>query len=142
DDHVGAFRTQLLRHLSSSLSRIGEGDGARIYGELNGVGPHYAEKAEPDAATLQQHVAANQSRPGQFLEAGKPRVVAIEMRIGRENRRQTPGPVRRRHCLGESIWAAIELVIADRYRIFTRHRQALEFRPGLLDRRTKGCTDA
>src|SRR6516225_8082938 len=82
DDHVGAFRTQLLRHLPSGLDLIGEGDRAGVDRELNGVGSHYAEETEPDAAALQQHMAADQFRLRKFLELGKPCIVAIEMSVG------------------------------------------------------------
>jgi len=99
DDHVSAFHTQLPRHLPSSLDRIGEGDSAGIDRELNGVGSHHAEQTEPDAAALQQHMATNQLRLCQFLELGEPCIVAIEMSVGSENRRNVAGLFGRRDGL-------------------------------------------
>ena len=121
DDHVGTFRAQLLRHLPSGLDRIGEGDRAGIDRELNGVGSHHAEQTEPDAAALQQHMAADQFRLGKFLELGKPGIVAIEMSVGSENRRKVTGLLGRRDSLGESLGAGIELMIAECRRIISGH---------------------
>ena len=121
DDHVGTFRAQLPRYLASGLDGIGEGDRAGVDRELNGVGSHHAEQTEPDAATLQQHMAADQLRLCKFLELGKPWIVAIEMSVGSENRRNVAGLLGRRDGLCESLGAGVELMIAECRRIISGH---------------------
>ena len=121
DDHVGTFRAQLLRHLPSGLDRIGEGDRAGIDRELNGVGSHHAEQSDPVAAALQQHMAADQFRLRKFLELGKTWIVAIEMSVGGENRRNVTGLIGRCDGLCESLGAGVELMIAECRRIISGH---------------------
>src|SRR4029077_9784966 len=121
DDNIGTFRTQLLSSLPSGLDRIGEGDRAGIDRELNGVGPHHAEQTKPDAAALQQHMALDQFSLRKFLELGKPWMVAIEMSVGSENRRNVTGLLGRRDRLCKSLRAGIELMIAECRRIISGH---------------------
>ena len=121
DDHVGTFRAQLLRHLPSGLDRIGEGDRAGIDRELNGVASHHAEQTEPDPTTLQQHMAADQFRLCKLLELGKTWIVAIEISVGSENRRNMTSLLGRRDGLCESLGAGVELMIAECRRIISGH---------------------
>ena len=55
------------------------------------------------------------------LELGKPCIVAIEMSVGSENRRNMAGLLRRRDGLCESLGAGVELMIAECRRIISGH---------------------
>ena len=142
DDHVRAFGAQARHHVPSRRDPIGEGEGARIDRPRDGVGPHHAEQAEPDASALEHHVAANRSGPAQRFHAVKSGVGRIEVRVRGENRGHAAGVPGRGDRVGEGGGPEIEIMIAERGRVVSRHRQALQLGAGLLERASERGSDA